>query len=167
MKMLTRITLLLFSLISLSWGTTAYASCDEPPYSAFDFWLGEWVVTNPKGQLAGTNTIEKRYDGCVITEHWANQQGPYGTSLNIYDRSTQQWYQTWVDKSGLRLQLSGNIEEGAMVMRGITLSSNGEQMEHKISWTPQQNGSVIQHWQARKPSDDEWRTLFKGIYTRK
>lgn len=32
-------------------------SCDAAPYRAFDFWVGEWEVRTPQGQLTGTNSI--------------------------------------------------------------------------------------------------------------
>ncbi len=164
MKNLSQLVALLifFPLSSLAQTST----CDESQYHDFDFWLGHWEVTTPDGKFAGVNLIEKQYDGCVITEEYANASGPYGTSVNGYDRSTGKWHQTWVDKSGLRLPLEGGLENGVMVMTGNTTGQSGE-LKHKISWTPEENGSVIQHWQVRKAQETQWQTLFKGIYTKK
>ncbi|MCW8090822.1 hypothetical protein [Alteromonas sp. ASW11-130] len=141
------------------------AQCEQDEYNDFDFWLGVWVVTTPDGNSAGNNTIQKDYDNCVITEHYETKDGPYGMSINIYDKTTGKWYQTWVDKTGLRLQLAGGLHNNAMILYGKRKTKEGKMIDHKISWTPQQNGSVIQHWEMRKVDNGSWRTLFKGIYT--
>ena len=40
--------------------------CCTEDHQAFDFWEGTWRVTNPDGSYAGTNTIMKVEDGCVL-----------------------------------------------------------------------------------------------------
>ncbi|MEW9798810.1 hypothetical protein [Alteromonas sp. CYL-A6] len=142
------------------------AACDTPAYSQFDFWLGDWAVTTPDGKQAGTNQISKAYDGCVITEHYSNAAGPYGTSLNIYDQSTGTWHQTWVDRTGLRLMLDGNLQGNQMILSGKTLSKDGETVQHRIIWTDNDDGTVLQHWAVVQPGESQWQTLFKGVYTK-
>ena len=44
---------------AFSVGATAAPPCDAPEFRQFDFWLGEWTVTKPDGQLAGTNRISR------------------------------------------------------------------------------------------------------------
>ena len=159
------VVLVLFSsLIRQSYA--ADPACEDARYQDFDFWLGHWDVKTPDGQFAGVNLIEKQYDGCVVTERYANASGPYGTSVNSYDKTTGKWHQTWVDRSGLRLPLEGGLVDGVMVLTGNTSGQSGD-LNHKISWTPEENGSVIQHWQVRKADETQWQTLFKGIYTKK
>ena len=72
------------------------AACDSTPFRQFDFWLGEWQVHTPDGKLAGTNRIERQYDGCVIHEHYTTGRGYSGESLNMYDGPRKIWHQTWV-----------------------------------------------------------------------
>src|SRR4051812_17556363 len=85
----------------------ADASCDTPAHRGFDFWLGHWEVRTPDGKLAGTNRIEREYDGCVLHERYATPRGYSGESLNIYDASRKLWHQTWVDSTGTLLLLEG------------------------------------------------------------
>ena len=144
----------------------AAGPCENAPYSHFDFWLGKWDVHTPDGKRVGENFIKKAYNGCVVTERYKNKQGEYGTSVNIFDASTGKWYQTWVDKTGLRLQLAGGLEGESMVMTGKTVGEGGQTINHKISWTPEENGSVIQHWQTNSSESPEWKTLFNGVYTK-
>ena len=53
--------------------------CTAPEYRQFDFWIGDWVVQNPAGQIAGMNSITREYDGCLLVEHWAGTGGGAGT----------------------------------------------------------------------------------------
>lgn len=141
-------------------------SCSEPGHRQFDFWLGEWRVTGASGRFAGTNSITKILDGCALREEWTGASGLHGTSLNVYDASTGDWHQTWVDDNGQLLRLSGGLSEGSMVMIGRTVNAEGESTLHRVTWTPLEDGAVRQHWQASDDDGESWRTLFDGRYER-
>lgn len=157
---------LVFCVLFVRPDAEASDGCVDASYQQFDFWLGNWDVRTPDGKKAGTNQIEKGYDGCVITEHYSNVSGPYGSSINMYDASTGKWYQTWGDKTGLRLQLEGQMTDGRMVLSGSTLGKDGQTVLHQIAWTPNEDGSVTQHWQVKSPDKSGWQTLFMGTYTK-
>ena len=142
------------------------APCDAPAHRAFDFWLGGWQVRKPDGKLAGTNRIEREYDGCVLHERYTTGHGYSGESLNIYDASRKLWHQTWVDTSGTLLLLEGGIRDGKMVLEGQTTGTDGQLVKHRITWTPNADGSVRQLWEATDPKG-QWNTAFDGMYTRK
>lgn len=141
-------------------------ACAADEYQQFDFWLGDWQVTQRDGSVAGVNFIAKAYNGCVITEHYQVNGLPFGESLNAYDRVSKQWHQTWMDRNGNVLRLSGGIQGDSMVLSGSTIDSQGQPATHRITWTPQPDGTVIQHWQYKQDASTEWRTLFEGIYSR-
>src|SRR5262249_18740914 len=119
------------AVVALMLGHTAYAQathrspCAAPEHRQFDFWLGEWKVRTPEGKLAGTNRIERTLGNCVLLESWRGSGGHRGHSYNIYDASRHQWHQTWVDDSGLLLELNGGLVDGRMVVSGETLDSAG------------------------------------------
>ena len=143
--------------------------CSSPEYRQFDFWIGDWEVTSG-GQLAGANHIHPVHNGCALQENWqgSGEGGISGSSYNIYDKSTGQWHQTWVDGSGTLLQLDGGIEGGVMVLSGERLARDGSGLaRHRISWTPNTDGSVRQLWEASKDGGATWAVLFDGLYTRK
>ncbi len=142
------------------------AACDAGEHRQFDFWLGEWNVHTPDGKLAGTNSITREYDGCVLHERYLTGRGYSGESLNIYDAARKRWHQTWVDTSGTLLLLEGGLRDGSMVLEGQTTGADGVATRHRISWTPNPDGSVRQHWETAA-ADGEWQTAFDGIYTRK
>ncbi len=54
-----------------------------------------------------------------------------------------------------------------MVLSGERPGSEGATVTHEIRWTPQEDGTVKQHWRASKDDGNTWGDLFVGIYTRK
>jgi len=142
------------------------APCDSPQHRAFDFWIGEWQVKTPDGKLAGVNRIEREYGGCVLHERYDTGRGYSGESLNIFDAGRNVWHQTWVDTSGTLLVLEGGIKEGKMVLEGQTSEAGGQVTKHRISWTPNPDGSVRQLWESTDAAG-KWITAFDGRYTRK
>ena len=51
-----------------------------PSYCQFDFWLGDWTVTNSKGQFAGENHVTVIQGGCGIQENSTGADGGSGTT---------------------------------------------------------------------------------------
>ncbi len=41
------------------------AACTGSPYRQFDFWVGDWEVTNAQGVVVGQNTITKILKGNI------------------------------------------------------------------------------------------------------
>jgi hypothetical protein len=149
--------------------TTAQAA-DQPPdctgaeYRQFDFWIGEFDVRSPDGQLAGHNVIEPTLNGCVLTEHWTGTDGSEGRSVNFYDRREQRWNQVWIDDRGGVLRLAGGIVDGSMLLEGTTSGKDGAVRRHRIRWTPNPDASVRQHWESSTDDGATWATVFDGIY---
>lgn len=139
------------------------ARCSTPEYRQFDFWVGDWVVHDAAGKLAGTNTITPMLNGCVLHEQWAGAGGSVGESFNIYDQRTGMWHQTWVDAGGLLLVLDGGMEDGSMVLRGELKGRDGAMQQQRITWTPNEDGSVRQLWE-NSVDGESWNTAFDGIY---
>jgi len=146
--------------------TSGAAPCDAPAFRDFDFWLGEWRVRKPDGTLAGVNRIEREYGGCVIHERYDTGRGYSGESLNMYDASRKTWHQTWVDSSGMLLLLEGRLDGRRMVLEGQTSRGAGQVTRHRITWTPNADGTVRQHWESTD-AKGQWTTTFDGLYTKK
>lgn len=139
--------------------------CSSPEHRQFDFWLGEWEVRGPAGKVAGTNRIARAFGGCVLHEQYDTGRGYSGSSFNIYDAGRGRWHQTWVDSSGLLLQLDGGLVDGRMVMEGETVGTDGARTRHRITWTPNPDGTVRQLWESTNAAG-EWQVTFNGKYTR-
>ncbi len=80
--------------------------CDAPEARQFDFWIGEWDVSNRQANpaapsnstLYATGSAELRVypvaDGCGLVEHWEGNLGwgrVLGFSLRAYDPRTDSW----------------------------------------------------------------------------
>jgi hypothetical protein len=135
--------------------------CSSPEYRQFDFWLGVWDVTNTTtGKAGAVNRITSAHGGCVLREDYTTPGGYTGASLNFYDAKGGRWHQTWIDNQGGPLLLTGGLEGKSMV-----LSSAPDVLPvQRITWTPNPDGSVRQHWQAAADGKS-WKTAFDGLYT--
>jgi hypothetical protein len=140
-------------------------ACGSSEHAQFDFWIGEWEVHTADGKLAGHNRIEKLHGGCVLREHYSTPGGYSGESLNLYDARRGRWHQSWADSSGLLLLLDGGLVEGSMQLQGEVPGREGAAVQHRITWTPLEDGRVRQHWQSRS-GEGEWSTAFDGVYSR-
>jgi hypothetical protein len=154
------------ALLALTAASALAGPCDSPEHRQFDFWLGSWNVHTPNGKLAGVNRIEREYDGCVLHERYSTERGYQGESLNSYDPGRKVWHQTWVDNQGTLLLLEGGMRSGSMVLEGQSTAADGQLTRHRISWTPNADGSVRQHWESTD-AKGQWSTAFDGRYTRK
>lgn len=144
------------------------ATCSTESYRQFDFWIGDWEVSE-NGQPAGTNSIASIMGGCALQESWqgSGPGGLSGTSFNIYDRANDRWHQTWIDSSGTLLQLDGGLVDGKMVLSGERPKRDGSGMAlHRITWTPNEDGTVRQYWEASTDDGASWTVLFDGLYVR-
>jgi len=144
-------------------------SCNGPEHRQFDFWIGDWDVSS-NGQPAGRNSIQSVHGGCVLLENWqgAGAGGITGSSYNLYDRATGRWHQSWVDSTGNLLLLDGGFEQGSMVLSGSRPGSgDAGPVLHRIRWTPNDDGSVRQLWEASQDQGANWTVLFDGLYVKR
>jgi hypothetical protein len=145
-------------------GKAARPCQDEEAYGQLDFWVGDWDVTNPKGQKAGTNSIVKTLDGCLILENWAGTGGSTGRSMNYFDPVTKKWTQTWVDNSGDVIVYEGEFRNGAMRLQGTHREKAGTSVRSRMSLTPQPNGHVRQFIEESRDGGKTWSVWFAGEY---
>ena len=93
-------------------------NCCTETHAEFDFWIGEWTVTQPNGSPAGKNSLDKIQDKCILRENWTSAKGGYtGTSYSFYNVQKKQWEQVWVDNQGGSLHLKGHKKGNQMILR--------------------------------------------------
>ena len=146
-------------------GLAHAGACDGAEHRAFDFWLGDWDVTGAN-KIHTHNAITREYDGCVIHERYTGAQGSTGESLNVFDAARKVWHQTWVDSQGTLLLLEGGLRGSDMVLEGESIGKDGRAAKQRITWTPNADGTVRQHWESANP-DGTWKTAFDGLYRRR
>ncbi|MEY8848466.1 hypothetical protein AB9K26_06610 [Psychroserpens sp. XS_ASV72] len=157
-------TTLFFLSISLN-AQNQNCNCCTDTHGEFDFWIGEWTVTNPDGSLAGTNRIVKIQDNCVLQENWTSAKGNFtGTSNTFYNYKTKQWEQIWIDNQGQSLHLKGNKSGNQMILKtDEETDTNGNPFYHRVTWTHNDDGSVRQYWETIT-NGTEIKVAFDGLY---
>ena len=133
--------------------------------TAFDFWLDTWAVHSREGVFLGRNHVEALLGGTVIQEHWEGATGGRGTSLNACTPDPAVWRQTWVDDGGHFLDLEGGLEGNRMILRGQSSTREGLIAE-RLSWTPLEDGRVLQLWEQSPYGESTWRVAFEDFYSR-
>ena len=140
-------------------------ACTTGEYRQFDFWVGNWEVTDSAGTtIYGTNRVASEEDRCLVHENWAGSRGGTGQSLNFYDPQGQRWNQVWVGSDGLVLQITGHLDGTSMVLEGDGMSAGGKMVKQRASWTPQPDGRVRQYWQQSADGGATWTVAFDGWY---
>jgi hypothetical protein len=143
----------------------ARAACTSAEHHQFDFWIGDWEVTDSAGTTVyGTNRIASEEGGCLVHENWAGSRGGTGQSLNFFDPRTQRWQQVWVGSDGLLLTITGVLEGRSMVLVGEALMPDGKTMKQRAAWTPEPDGRVRQYWQQSTDDGTTWTVAFDGWY---
>lgn len=139
--------------------------CRSRPQSAqFDFWLGDWQVTNPAGQRVGENHVTHDLANCVVREHWTNAYGDRGTSVNFYDPDSGHWHQVWTSDNGTITHYVGDFRDGAMRFEASGFGdTDGKTAFRRMTFTPNSDGSVRQLIEDSKDGKN-WVTSFDGTY---
>jgi tetratricopeptide (TPR) repeat protein len=133
-----------------------------------DFWIGSWDVYNPSGQLIGENIVEPMLKDCALLENWTGAGGSSGKSLNFYDPQRETWRQVWVSDQGNILDYrQGELRDGSMHFRGITLDARGDTTLQKLIFTPVSADTVRQVFETSTDGGTSWTTGFVGIYVRR
>ncbi len=170
---MARRPLLLLTLLALMTGQAEAQqspppACTSPERRAFDFWIGDWTVSDSAMTTAyGTNLITREEDGCLIHEHWVGSRGGSGQSLNFWDTETRQWVQVWVGSGGESLRLVGNLDGGRMVLTGKSRGPKGELVEHRAVWSREPDGRVRQYWRSTQDGGKTWQMVIDGWYRQK
>ena len=138
---------------------------EAAPYRDFDFWVGDWEVTDPDGVFQGENTVSSRDGGCLIVEEWTGAGGGEGVSLNFVDPSSGAWRQVWRG-TGVVIDYEGGLDaDGAMVLEGaIVYAADGRSAPFHGRWTARNDGSVLQEFWEQSPESGDWEVWFVGVY---
>lgn len=141
--------------------------CSGDAFKQFDFWLGDWDVTTLDGTFAGNNSITSEEGGCLVLETWTSANGTTGQSYNYYNPATEKWRQVWVS-AGLLIDYEGGLTEtGSMKLTGTaTYIASGQEADFTGEWTPNEDGTVTQHFEQYDAAEQSWKPWFTGIYTK-
>lgn len=142
-------------------------------YRELDFWVGDWDVrpsANPNAP-ASRNTITLEYNGCIVHEHWQplGVAGGGGESFNLYDRSFDEWRQTWVDATGGQHDYRGKLEGKNMVYYGELPPPPGQTVRARtrLTFFNISRDSVRQFAETSPDGGKTWTTSYDLMYVRR
>lgn len=141
-----------------------YPCQDDPRHHAFDFWIGDWRVTQ-NGEFAGTNSIKPLMGHCTLFEEWTSATGRLGKSFNYYDPAQDHWRQIWISDSGTFIEFTGEARDGGIFYTAETTDAKTQDtIDHRFEFTPNDDGSVRQFWQISRDKGQSWQTVWDGHY---
>lgn len=106
-------------------------ACVSEEFRQFDFWIGDWDVTQEILQADGSwielparTRVAASPEGCLLTEHWNGRvqffwegmqrpEGMWGFSVRRYDPAAGTWSIYWMDQRNPRFETPhvGRFEE--------------------------------------------------------
>jgi hypothetical protein len=140
--------------------------CAGADYHAFDFQIGDWVLTDDKGEPGGVIRNTAILGGCAIAEDYFDEaSGSRGVSTSAWDPATRTWKQYWVSNAGWTLLLEGRREGDRFVMTGVLPNADtGKPQQQRATWFIGDDGKVKR--QLWEQSDDgvQWKSHFDATY---
>ena len=136
----------------------------------FDFWLGEWEVTDSTGkQRVGSSLIQSVSGGCALLENWTNARGGQGKSLTSYNPALSQWQQYWIGQDGQPTEFRESSWSGkSVVFRARTpAAGSAAATEQRLTFTPIDSVTVRQRGEQSTDGGSTWTTQYNFLYHRK
>ena len=129
--------------------------CSGPEYRTLDFWVGDWVAQDEKGEAIGTNRITRdEYGDCVITEHFRIGRRladrPFGVDLPPRPEA-------------MAAELGSTDQNGYFDLVGGPVSGSATTSScSRTSARPKRSRIQRMIWQDVKPDSFTWRWQSRG-----
>lgn len=140
--------------------------CAGAEYHAFDFQIGDWVLTDSNGEPGGVIRNTAILGGCAIAEDYFDEaSGSRGASTSAWDPATRTWKQYWVSNAGWTLLLEGRRDGDRFVMNGtLPNADTSKPQQQRVTWFIGDDGKVER--QLWEQSDDgvQWTSHFDATY---
>jgi hypothetical protein len=163
-------SLYLFSILFLYTSTDTFgqsSACQSDSHRALDYWVGDWTVKNPQGQVVGENRIEVILGGCALLENWTGASASRGKSLNYYNAKEGVWEQKWIDNFGQPLEFKGEVMNSTIAYKGQSYSRQLEkEVMNEMTISKVSDDEVRQVWRVSSDEGESWRVVFDGTYLR-
>ena len=132
----------------------------------FDFWVGDWDVKTPHGQVAGQSSIQLLLEGCTLLENWTDGNGGGGKSLNSYNSEIGQWQQFYTDQYGRVTEYRSSEWIDGTLRFSATMLTPRKRLLHMMF--RQINPDLVRQWGEVSTDDGQtWSPSFDLYYHRK
>ena len=141
---------------------TASAECRQ-----FDFWLGDWKITNPSGSKEASSRVYLALGQYLLVESWDDGKGHKGENLFAYSSDDKSWHGMFADNEGRVHVFTGKVVPGLAEFYGPSRGSNGEAVLNRIRVTRIAADKVKQSWEKSIDNGASWTAVFAGEYYRR
>ncbi|MGV8930089.1 MAG: hypothetical protein ACOH1E_10070 [Brevundimonas sp.] len=135
--------------------------CTDADHSAFNFWLGEWDVSQTgTDTVVARSTISSAAGGCAVEENYHQTVGQggaaisyRGSSFSVFDAGNgRKWRQFYVDSGGSVVMFEGGVQDAAMVLD----APGGPGVIQRMTVAPEADGSVRQWGVTSRDEGATW-----------
>jgi hypothetical protein len=145
--------------------------CTGGAYEQFDFWVGDWRVTDSKsGELIAFERVQRINDGCTILQDFYQLNDQYqrpnspvrlhGMSVSVFDGKA--WRQVYFDNMGSYITTAGRLDDkGVMVLTGDLKPASPDEV--KVLWESKPDGT-LRNYGFRRSAGGEWKPFFDNTY---
>ena len=141
--------------------------CSDANHSAFNFWVGEWIVSPTGTDIdVATSRIESVAGGCAIEENYhqtMNRQGQpldyRGHSYSAYDSTDGRWKQFYVDSGGSLTMFVGDAVDGAIVV----VAGSGDNLQ-RMTVRSIDGSRVRQNGESSSDGGANWTATYDFTY---
>jgi len=150
---------------------TPPSPCQAAQQKQLDFWVGEWDLTWPGEQAGsvehGTNSIHRILDNCVIEENFSGGASHLrGRSVSLFDATSHQWKQTWVDNEGGYLDFTGAFENRQMIL-GRSAVREGKPILQRMVFKNITSNEFDWSWESSADGGKTWKVNWPIHYQRR
>ena len=126
--------------------------------TVLDFMLGDWSVERSNGQAFGAATVEHESSGCLTTMHFTTRKGYEAIAYTYFDALEFQFFRTYIDSEGERLELRGFVLDGALVLEGVEPDPTGTPVNVRVSIRDETPDRITEHWEVSMDGGQTWNT---------
>jgi hypothetical protein len=135
------------------------------PTRQLDYLLGSWTVSGEQGPALGTASITGDLSGCLAEESYATDKGYAAVSWFYFDPRYNQFFRTYIDSEGERVELRGGMVDGRLVLAGTEPGPDGRSLQVRMTLEPVSADVVRQEW-AVSEDGEVWETEMALVFTR-
>lgn len=144
-------------------------ACAGNAYSRqLDYWVGDWVVTNPGGAgNTSTSMVRLALDQCAVIENWSDHKGHEGQNIFGYSQGDESWRGMFFDNRGhVHVLVDGKVEAGAAEFLGPSRGAHGEAVLNRIRLVRVGPDNIEQTWEKSTDNGRSWLQQFRLEYAR-
>jgi hypothetical protein len=135
-----------------------------------DYWVGDWVVTNPSGGADNRSSSKVRLalDQCVVIESWSDHKGHDGENIFGYSEGDGGWRGMFFDNHGrVHVFVDGKVNAGAAEFSGPSRGAHGEAVLNRIRLVRVAPDRLEQTWEKSTDDGRTWTQQFRLDYARR